>query len=77
MSRYYTINITPTSTSLGPYTIYWNTVSSGSIATIFSTGLPATGLTLTQLTGTTGINIIVDDLTTQIIINTIDVGKAM
>ena len=69
MSRYYTINITPTSTSLGPYTIYWNTVSSGSIATIFSTGLPATGLTLTQLTGTTGINIIVDDLTTQIIIS--------
>jgi len=69
MSRYYTINITPTSTSPGPYTIYWNTVSSGSIATIFSTGLPATGLTLTQLTGTTGVNVIVDDLTTQIIIS--------
>jgi len=69
MSRYYTVNITPTSTSPGPYTIYWNTVSSGSTATIFSTGLPATGLTLTQLTGTTGVNVIVPDETTQIIIS--------
>ena len=69
MSRYYTVNITPNSTSPGPYTIYWNTVSSGSIATIFSTGLPATGLTLSQLTGTTGVNVIVDDSTTQIIIS--------
>jgi hypothetical protein len=69
MNRYYTINLTPTSTSPGPYTIYWNTVSSGSIATIFSTGLPATGLTLTQLTGATGVNVIVPDSTTQIIIS--------
>ena len=69
MSRYYNIRLTPTSTSPGPYTIYWNTESPGSTATIFSTGLPATGLTLTQLTGTTGVNVIVDDLTTQIIIS--------
>lgn len=69
MNRYYTVNITPTSTSPGPYTIYWNTVSSGSTATIFSTGLPATGLTLSQLTGNTGVNVIVPDSTTQIIIS--------
>ena len=69
MSRYYNVHLTPSSTSPGPYTIYWNTVSSGSVATIFSTGLPATGLTLTQLTGINGVNVIVDDLTTQIIIS--------
>ena len=69
MSRYYNVHLIPSSTSPGPYTIYWNTVSSGSIATIFSTGLPATGLTLTQLTGTAGVNIIVPDSTTQIIIS--------
>ena len=62
MSRYYNIHLIPSSTSPGPYTIYWNTVSSGSTATIFSTGLPATGLTLTQLTGINGVNVIVDDL---------------
>lgn len=69
MSRYYNVHLIPSSTSPGPYTIYWNTVSSGSIATIFSTGLPATGLTLTQLTGITGVNVIVPDSTTQIIIS--------
>ena len=69
MSRYYNVHLIPSSTSPGPYTIYWNTVSSGSIATIFSTGLPATGLTLTQLTGTAGVNVIVPDSTTQIIIS--------
>ena len=69
MSRYYNVHLTPSSTSPGPYTIYWNTVSSGSIATIFSTSLPATGLTLTQLISTNGVNIIVPDSTTQIIIS--------
>jgi hypothetical protein len=71
MNRYYNIRLTSSSTSPGPYTIYWNTVSSNSnnIATIFSTGLPATGLTLSQLTGTTGVNVIVPDETTQIIIS--------
>ena len=68
MSRYYNVHITAGTTSPGPYTIYWNTVSSGSTATIFSTGLPATGLTLTQLTGTTGVNVMVPDLTTSIIL---------
>jgi hypothetical protein len=43
-------------------------VSSSSYATIFETGLSSTGLTLTQLTGAIGVNIIVPDSTTQIII---------
>jgi hypothetical protein len=68
MSRYYKIRLTPTSTSFGPYSIYWNTVSTSSYATVFETGLSATGLTLTQLTGTTGVNVIVPDSTIQIII---------
>ena len=68
MSRYYNVHITAGFTSPGPYTIYWNTVSSGSIATIYGTSLPASGLTLQQLTGTTGINVMVPDLTTSIIL---------
>lgn len=68
MSRYYNVHLIPSSTSPGPYTIYWNTVSTSSYATIFETGLSATGITLSQLTGTTGVNIIVPDTTTQIII---------
>jgi len=68
MSRYYNIHLTPSSTSLGPYTIYWNTVSSGSTATNYDTGNPATGLTLNQLTSVNGINVIVPDSTTSIIL---------
>jgi hypothetical protein len=62
MNRYYTVHITPGTTSPGPYTIYWDTT----IATIYPSGLPATGLTLNQLTGSTGVNVVVGD-STQII----------
>jgi len=65
MSLFFTIQITG-GTSPGPYTIYYNTVSSGSVATIFETGLPATGKTLSQLT--TGINVIIPDTASQIIL---------
>jgi hypothetical protein len=48
MSRYFTISIN-TGTSPGPYTIYYNTIGSGNIATIYPSGLPAENLTLSQL----------------------------
>jgi len=48
MSRYFTININ-SGTSPGPYTIYYNTIGLGNIATIYPSGLPAENLTLTQL----------------------------
>ena len=48
MNRYFTININ-SGTSPGPYTIYYNTIGSGNIATIYPSGLPAENLTLTQL----------------------------
>lgn len=48
MSRYFTININ-SGTSPGPYTIYYNTIGLGNIATIYPSGLPAENLTLLQL----------------------------
>jgi len=48
MSRYFTIYIN-SGTSPGPYNVYYNTIGSGNIATVYPTGLPATNLTLSQL----------------------------
>jgi hypothetical protein len=59
MSKYYIIKITG-GTSPGPYTIYYNS-SLGPIATIYPELTPATNLTLTQLTGPTGVMVRVPD----------------
>ena len=48
MSRYFTIYVN-SGTSPGPYNVYYNTIGSGNIATVYPTGLPATNLTLNQL----------------------------
>ena len=44
MAKYYNIKLT-SGTSNGPYTIYYNSVSAGNVATIVSSGTPASGLT--------------------------------
>jgi hypothetical protein len=66
MNKYYTIKITG-GTSPGPYTIYYN-YPPGIIATLYPTQVPAlaTDLTLTQLTGTTGVSVMVPDNTTSL-----------
>jgi hypothetical protein len=68
MSKYYIIKITG-GTSPGPYTIYYNS-SLGPIATIYPELTPATNLTLTQLTGTTGVMVRVPDNSSIILYNT-------
>lgn len=45
---FYTLTITG-GTSIGPYTIYYNVVSPTTIAEIYSSGNPATGLTLSSM----------------------------
>jgi hypothetical protein len=66
MNRYYTVHITPGTTSPGPYTIYWDSMAPDNIATIYGSSTFASGLTINQLTGTTGINVVVPDSTSYI-----------
>jgi len=65
MSLYFTVQITG-GTSTGPYNIYYNTVSNGTIATMYPSGSLATGKTLSQLT--TGFVVSVPNSANQIII---------
>lgn len=65
MSLYYNILITG-GTSPGPYTVYYNAITNGTIATIFTNGLPASGLSYSTLTA--GLQIVVPDGTTSIIL---------
>lgn len=65
MSQNYNIIIT-SGTSPGPYTIYYNQVSATTIASIYGLTLPATGVTLNQLTS--GFYVTVPDGTTSIIV---------
>lgn len=65
MSRYYKINLN-SGTSPGPYTIYYDIISSGNIPYIMDTLIFASGLTLTQLGY--GVTVDVPDTTTSIIL---------
>ena len=64
---YYNVQITG-GTSTGGYSIYYDVVGNANYATNLTTGLPASGITLTQLNDNVGINIEVPDSTTVIIL---------
>jgi hypothetical protein len=63
--NYYTIQITG-GTSVGPYTIYYTTVSPNNIAEIYPTNVPAQNISLNDML--TGVDIEVPDNTTLLII---------
>lgn len=63
MSRYFKINLN-SGTSPGPYTIYYDVVSNGNIATVMDTPILASGLTLQQLGF--GLTVTVPDNASQI-----------
>lgn len=67
MSRYFNIRINE-GDSEGPYTIYYDQVNPSNIAAIYGNGLPATGLTLTQLTTGNGVAVYVPNDTNTIIV---------
>ena len=67
MARKFDIKIT-SGTAPGPYTIYYNSVVVGNIATITSSSLPATNVTYSSLTTGTGVNVTVPDGSTSIIL---------
>jgi hypothetical protein len=67
MTRTFDIKIT-FGTSPGPYTIYYNSVSAGNIATITSGGSPAENVTYSTLTTGTGLNVSIPDSSTSIIL---------
>lgn len=73
MSQYYNIKITG-GTSPGPYTVYYDLISNGTIATNFITNQPATNLTLSQLES--GIVIDIPDSVSKIILYNIDCKKS-
>ena len=65
MNKFYTIKITG-GTSPGPYTISYS--NNGPIASLYPAQVPAlaSGITLTQLTGTTGVSVMVPDNITSL-----------
>ena len=67
MARYFYILITG-GTSSGPYSAYYDTVSSSNYATRISTSLPATGMTYNDLTTGQGVNVSIPDGSTSIIL---------
>lgn len=67
MARKFDIKIT-SGTAPGPYTIYYNSVSAGNIATITSSSTPATNVTYSSLITGTGVNVTVPDGSTSIIL---------
>jgi hypothetical protein len=67
MARKFDIKIT-SGTAPGPYTIYYDSVVVGNIATITSSSLPATNVTYSSLTTGTGVNVTVPDGSTSIIL---------
>jgi hypothetical protein len=60
MARYFDIKIT-TGTAPGPYTIYYDSIEAGNIATLTSNGQPATNLSYSTLTNGNGVNVTVPD----------------
>lgn len=84
MARYFYIQLTG-GTSSGPYSIYYNSVTVGNLATLFPSGLPASGITLSDLTLGMGVQVeIPDDATSIIIYNekcdisqVIDIGEGV
>ena len=66
-SSYYNVQITG-GTSTGGYSIYYEIIGNANYATNLTTGLPASGITLTQLNDNVGINVEVPNSTTVIIL---------
>jgi len=64
MAKYYNIKLT-SGTSNGPYTIYYNSVSAGNVATIVSLGTPASGLTYNNVYPN-GVNVSVPNFATSL-----------
>ena len=64
MAKYYNIKLT-SGTSNGPYTIYYNSVSAGNVATIVSSGTPASGLTYNNVYPN-GVNVSVPNFATSL-----------
>ena len=60
MARYFDIKIT-TGTAPGPYTIYYDSIGVGNIATLTSNSQPASNLSYSTLTTGIGVNVIVPD----------------
>jgi hypothetical protein len=66
MSNYFNITLSPTSTSPGLYTIYYDVISNSTISINEVNGNPATDLTLNELL--LGVVVRVPDPTTKIIL---------
>jgi len=66
MARYFDVKIQE-GRQLGSFTIYFDSINDGNIATLVSTSSPATNLTLDQIT--TGVRVSVPDYTTSIIVH--------
>jgi hypothetical protein len=60
MARYFDIKIT-TGTAPGPYTIYYDSIGTGNIATLTSNSQPAINLSYSTLTTGTGVNVTIPD----------------
>jgi hypothetical protein len=65
MARFFDIQII-SGTAPGPYTVYYDTVGSGNIATLTDSGNPATSVSFSSLS--TGINVTIPDESTTIIL---------
>ena len=65
MARLFDIQII-SGTAPGPYTVYYDIVGSGNIATLTNSGLPATSVSFSSLS--TGINVTIPDASTTIIL---------
>jgi hypothetical protein len=66
MAKYYNIKLT-SGTSNGPYTIYYNSVSAGNVATIVSSGTPASGLTYNNVYPN-GVNVSIPNFATSLVV---------
>ena len=65
MARFFDIQII-SGTAPGPYTVYYDTVGSGNVATLTDSGNPATSVSFSSLS--TGINVTIPDGSTTIIL---------
>ena len=67
MSKYYNVKI-DSGTAPGPYTIYYGSINSSNIATLYVDGNPATNVTKVSLNSGDGVLVIVPDNTTRVIL---------
>ena len=67
MARYFNIQITEVYGD-GPFTIYYNSIDAGNIATLTSNDSPAENITRTDLTSAEGVGVYIPDDSLSIIL---------